>query len=256
MHSHLETREDSYVFFATTKDNNLGIIICSAFSEFDSGRRNKLTRCARIIHFAKLFILPTGRRADERTISKRPKFITFILSRSLLGLSWLEGYLFFAAYTDRQRSYAQALGQSGVFTPQLIVEGRTSVVGSNASDVKQAIARAKQAQRVIDVSLMPDKTGHALIASMNAKNPGAAPPQVDLWEVHFDRYAKTQIGGGENGGRTLESINNVTSLTPLGTWRIADGEKTIPLHDVSGGAAIIVQAQQQGSILGAASYMK
>lgn len=172
------------------------------------------------------------------------------------NLGWKDTYSS-AAYTDRQKGYAQALGESGIFTPQLIVEGKTSVVGSDAGAVKQAIANARQAPRVIDVSLIPDETGHGVIASMTAKNPGVTPPQVDVWEIHFDRYAKTQIGGGENGGRALESVNNVTSLTPLGKWQIADGKKTITLHDFSGdGVAIIVQAQEQGSILGAGSYIK
>src|SRR5581483_8787645 len=128
-------------------------------------------------------------------------------------------------YTDRQRGYAQALGQNGVFTPQLIVNGTASVVGSNENDVERAITAARRTPPAVNVSLKP--AGHQLIASITA-NSSSVPAQADIWEVQFDRYAKTHVAAGENGGRTLESINNVTSITSLGTWR-PDDHKTISL---------------------------
>src|SRR5271170_2274982 len=78
-------------------------------------------------------------------------------------LSWKDTYSS-PAYTNRQKTYAQALGQNGVFTPQLIVNGTTSVVGSNENDVDQAIAAARRTPPAVSVSLKP--AGHQLIASI------------------------------------------------------------------------------------------
>jgi len=166
-------------------------------------------------------------------------------------LSWKDTYSS-PVYTDRQKTYAKGLGQNGVFTPQLIVNGTASVVGSNENDVNRAIAAARRLPPAVSVSIKP--AGHQLIASI-AANGSSAPVQADIWEVRFDRYAKTHVAAGENGGRTLESINNVTSITSLGTWR-PDDSNTISLDiPASGGVAIIVQTQGQGAVLGAASYV-
>jgi hypothetical protein len=39
---------------------------------------------------------------------------------------------------------------------------------------------------------------------------------AEVWEVRYVRHAVTQIRGGENGGRTLETYNNVTHIRRLG----------------------------------------
>lgn len=171
------------------------------------------------------------------------------------NLGWKDTYSS-SIYTGRQNAYAQALGQSGVFTPQLIVNGTTSVVGSNETDVRQAIAAAKQASLPVSVSLAPDNTGHQLVVTIAGNSSSTAAIQADIWKVRFNRYAKTSVAAGENGGRTLESINNVTSITSLGTWQ-SGVSKTFSFDAPSDeGTTILVQAQGQGPILGAASYIQ
>src|SRR5271170_1729067 len=82
-------------------------------------------------------------------------------------LSWKDTYSS-PIYTDRQKAYAQALGQNGVFTPQLIVNGTASVVGSNENDVERTITAARRTPSAVNVSLKP--AGHQLIASIAANS--------------------------------------------------------------------------------------
>jgi hypothetical protein len=52
-----------------------------------------------------------------------------------------------AAYSDRQRAYADALGEDQVYTPQMIVNGTNAFVGSNRQRAEAAIAAGLAAQR-------------------------------------------------------------------------------------------------------------
>ena len=47
-------------------------------------------------------------------------------------------------FTTRQKTYAQRSGRKSVYTPQVIVNGQDHVVGSNATAIKDAVARAAQ----------------------------------------------------------------------------------------------------------------
>ena len=75
-----------------------------------------------------------------------------------------------ALFTARQNEYAQrAFHADSIYTPQLIVNGETQVVGSDAKKVKQAIAKA--AERPASVTL-------ALAFPNGAANGGKIPVQV------------------------------------------------------------------------------
>ena len=50
--------------------------------------------------------------------------------------------------TQRQKAYARQLGRGGVFTPEIIVDGVTDVVGSREQTVQAALsARASKRTR-------------------------------------------------------------------------------------------------------------
>jgi len=157
-----------------------------------------------------------------------------------------------STYTDRQKNYEQVLGERHLFTPQLVINGQISVVGYNAEDIRQSIAIVRRTPFAVNVSLKSANAGQ-LIAGITANIPNAS-IEADVWEVRFNRAAKTAVVAGENRGRTLESINNVTSITSLGTWRSGEN-KNITLDIPQDSVAIIVQAPRQGPILGAAAYM-
>ena len=53
--------------------------------------------------------------------------------------------------TDRQNAYAQNFGDSQVYTPELVVDGMSGVVGSQETKVRNAIALAKAEQSAVNV---------------------------------------------------------------------------------------------------------
>src|SRR5688500_8706196 len=53
-------------------------------------------------------------------------------------LGWKDRYSLPVA-SQRQRGYVKRLSRAGAFTPQIVVSGDTSLVGSNRTEVKRAI---------------------------------------------------------------------------------------------------------------------
>ena len=168
------------------------------------------------------------------------------------SLGWKDTYAS-AETTGRQFAYAKALGAgNSVFTPQLVVNGTESMVGSDASKLREAVAAASDKISPVRAVLKPDPAG-----TLNLSLSGVDLKKMDIWEVRFISHATTPVGAGENGGRTLESVNNVTSLKKIDETSRKDGSFILSsLEAPDDGIAVIVQEPGPGRILGSAVYMK
>ena len=69
-------------------------------------------------------------------------------------------------FTTRQKTYAQRSGRKSVYTPQVIVNGQDHVVGSNATGIKDAVARAAQNPRRAVLTLV--EASHAIKATLKS----------------------------------------------------------------------------------------
>ncbi|MDQ2805110.1 MAG: DUF1223 domain-containing protein [Pseudomonadota bacterium] len=127
-------------------------------------------------------------------------------------LGWKDPYSSPEA-TQRQRQYAAALGAE-VYTPQLVVDGRRQVVGSDQAAVLAAVeARREELDRAPSPPLRLEQRAGKIVLSV-----GAGQGSGTLWLVGYDDEHTTQVGGGENGGRRLTEVNVVRSLQDLGAW--------------------------------------
>jgi hypothetical protein len=149
--------------------------------------------------------------------------------------------------TARQEFYARTLGLGRLYTPQMVVDGRVDVVGSDEARVRRAldlIAGHREKGPIVEV-----KDGRLSVG------PGAAPEAV-VWLAAYDRRHEIVIERGENRGRTLAYHQAVRELIELGRWRGEALELALPLERLvregRDGAAILVQRQADGAILGAA----
>jgi hypothetical protein len=148
--------------------------------------------------------------------------------------------------TDRQYAYAQALQERSVFTPQLLVNGTQSLVGSEESAVRRAVVVASQKTFPVKVSLsrQPDGSFDAVLEGPEVRG--------DVWEARYVRHSVTSVHAGENRGRSLETFNNVTHLERIGQFK-AGRLKLQPLKQPEDGLAVFVQSPGAGPILGAAA---
>ncbi|KQP50175.1 DUF1223 domain-containing protein [Methylobacterium sp. Leaf106] len=157
-------------------------------------------------------------------------------------LGWKDTESFEGA-TERQATYAGHLGE-GNFTPQLVIDGRRSVVGSRRTEATSAVAAARAEMGAETKIAIVRRTGRIAVTV------GAGKGSAKVFLVGFDRSLRTPVARGENSGRTLVQANVVRSLRTLGTW---SGEPLEFSEALPAGqdAAVIVQ-QSDGRILGAA----
>ena len=148
------------------------------------------------------------------------------------------------AYTARQWEYSKAGGRTNVSTPQMIVNGRGVLVGSNKS---QAEAFIKRFDRGASGPTL------AVAGSKVSIGKGKAAQPANVWLVRYDpRVNNVPIRAGENGGRTLPHKNIVRAVHLLGKWNGDAASFAIPAASNSiYKSAILVQDGPGGAIVAA-----
>lgn len=152
------------------------------------------------------------------------------------------------AYTKRQKTYARALRQRTLFTPQMIVQGEEMVVGRDAPTIFDRIAehRGRPAPLGLEISRDDD----VLRVELEPLVAGIGPADVQV--VEFNPADEVTIGAGENAGQSITYTNVVTNWQVVGRWDGAS-EAELTIEGVgSGPLAVIVQEAPQGAILNAA----
>lgn len=145
----------------------------------------------------------------------------------------------FAAVTRRQQAFGRSLGLDTIYTPQIVVNGRREAVGSDRVGVRRAIEAAQAAAGpVVDLGLTAEADGVRLHA-------GLGTGRGTLILVGFDRQHSTPVRGGENGGRTLNEVNVVRALGPVGFWTGAPVDLVLERPEGERVAAILQAADGQ-----------
>jgi len=145
-------------------------------------------------------------------------------------------------FTARQYAYGHVFGD-GAYTPEVVINGRTDLVGAKRPDLLAAIAKAAPLQ------------GPAIAVSGGQVNVASATAvAADVWVVRYEpRVLNVDIGAGENSGLLLPHRNIVRALVRLGTWSGPAQSYAIPAGgDPVWRTAILVQAKNNGPILSAA----
>lgn len=134
--------------------------------------------------------------------------------------------------TARQESYARQLG-SEVFTPALVINGASVVVGSDRSAVERAILAAVP----FSVPVTLNRTAEGLIADIG---PGYGP--LRALSILYDIQHETDVGAGENRGERLREYRIVRQADVLGEWPGAARQFTVSPTGIGQGRVILVQS--------------
>jgi hypothetical protein len=160
------------------------------------------------------------------------------------------------AFSARQRAYSNARGDRQVFTPQMIVNGKVSCVGSDRAQIGRSMARASAGSDRLPVRIDLAENGPMLTIDVGRAEP---PASGEVWVLPVVKAREVSIGRGENRGRSVTYANVVRGMTRAGYWSGAPARLEVPLKKARYGEAdsyvVLLQEgdpEKPGSILGAA----
>ena len=183
--------------------------------------------------------------ANLNAIADRPDLLALNFAVTYWDqLGWKDTFAT-PGFTARQWAYAHAAGRGNVFTPQMIVNGRGVLVGSNRAQVEQAIHAY---DRGTVGPAIARSGGKVLIGG------GTARGATTVWVVYYDpRAQNVPIRAGENGGKTLPHRDVVRALKSPGSWIGGPITFVVPTAaDPAYRTAILVQQGKGGPIIAAA----
>ena len=149
---------------------------------------------------------------------------------------------------QRQYRYVEILGLSSAFTPQAVVDGRSSFVGSDKRGILAAIA---EPLNTIPVSVEVAR-GELTVTVPERQDR----ERYDVNLVAYLAQAVTSVGRGENSGRTLREFNIVRQFRSLGVWNGRESVFRAPVDSFPADAtrvAVLLQRDQLGPIVGSAT---
>jgi hypothetical protein len=163
-------------------------------------------------------------------------------------------------FTRRQHDYADAFASDQVYTPQMIVDGRTEFVGSDEPKARNAIHQASLLKKA------------AISLSVKQLAPGKIELQTDVRDLPatsagaravillVERNLESQVAAGENEGVTMKHAAVVRLVKPAGSVQPGKThhqvaqlalEKGWKLQDLR--AVLLLQDARDRGIIGAAS---
>jgi len=165
-------------------------------------------------------------------------------------------------YSERQRAYAARFGRGSVYTPQMVIDGHSELVGSDERRAIQAVENETTFAKVpLSLSAIrfesKDKLG--VHVEVDPLGPSIAVHSASLFLAIADDSDESQVSRGENAGRTLKHVAVLRSLVSVGTV----GKTDKVSRDISvkfsseGGRPLrivgIIQESTAGRVLGVAS---
>jgi hypothetical protein len=154
--------------------------------------------------------------ADEAVaeIAKQYKNNVFILGYHVDYWNYLGWKDMFSnsAYSNRQKQYASVLKLNSVYTPQIVVNGKTELVGSDKNKLLQTINRELNSQvtKPIEVSASCNDAKNIIVS---LKTPESPDEMINIALVQLK--AQSDVKRGENNGRQLHHINIVRDLKTI-----------------------------------------
>jgi hypothetical protein len=197
---------------------------------------------------------PADKLAGE--LARDPSLIVMSLPIDYWDYLGWKDTLALPGHTNRQRAYSKLRGDREVYTPQVVVNGVTHVLGSDKGAIESAIAQTHSNAGMLSLPVNLSVAGDQISVTVPAAKDST---KGEIWLCPISRTVPVEIGRGENSGHTITYHNVVRRWVKLGDWTGTARTYKVPVSDVTsaGGdaVAILVQAgtkEAPAGMLGAA----
>lgn len=146
------------------------------------------------------------------------------------------------AHSERQRAYAAVAGRRSVYTPEMIVQGQTDIIGAKPMKLMDAVEKHAENAPIVSLEIVRDGSSVQIAAQ-------ALDQRIGPMQIHLMRYTpeeQTKVTRGENAGHIMKHANVVHGWKVLGDW---DGKAPLSLNAEAPGDApvvVIIQRQETG----------
>lgn len=194
---------------------------------------------------ADAFLQELAQHEDVLTLSLAVDYWDYLGWRDTLALK---------GHTERQYGYAEAHTDGMVYTPQMVINGTSAMVGNRRSEVTGAVEAKIAASPLHDmVAFSRDDSVFQITFSGHEKG------RYVLWLIPLRERAEIDVAKGENAGRQLSYVNIPLTWHNLGLWSGGEASFEFSLTDRlfagADGCAVLVQEKLekgQGPIVAAA----
>lgn len=153
------------------------------------------------------------------------------------------------AFTQRQHDYGRAAGSTVVYTPQIVVDGQSHVIGTRSMEVADTISLHRDAPNPVSVRVAGGSDGWQVSADWVGDG---QPPAMTVQLVTYSPSEDVEIAYGENAGLSTTYHNVVRSWQVVSEWSGASEFQAQVSRLADLPHVIIVQAAESGPIFGAA----
>lgn len=136
-------------------------------------------------------------------------------------LGWAD-HLARPAFSLRQRAYAEALDQRGIYTPQVVIAGQDSPMDLRPADLVERVERHHAAPVALAVSARHEAGRHVI--ALTPERALQHPAVIEL--VRYAPERRVRVAAGENRGRDIRYVNVVLDVQRLARW---DGQAPVRL---------------------------
>lgn len=152
------------------------------------------------------------------------------------------------AHAKRQRAYALKAGRRSIYTPQMIVNGRTDIVGAKPMVLSKVIAHYKETPSRMQLSVTRAQGGLQISGTV----PTGAVGAMEIHVAAIIPSQTTNITHGENSSKTFEYTNIAQNWRIAGHWN-GQGPLAMSIDSAEKSPIVVlVQEADAGPIVAAA----
>ena len=158
-----------------------------------------------------------------------------------------------AVFTDRQREYQRALATPALYTPQMVVDGQTQLIGSRQQLAHETIANAlTRPKAMLTLTRIERSDGGRVSVDVTVSGMAGLGPihDADLWVAITEDHLETEVERGENAFRRLRHGTVVRTLQAVKALPVP------PPDQVSAAAVIDIDPEWRAEQLRVVAFLQ